>query len=158
MDVATLLSQTVPEILAAITGAPVKVKSSLESQLESESNGQSLTAMSGLRGDVSGMVAMRCSRQTAERLFEKVVDGYAQKNEDNVRDLMAEVLNLVIGQIKAGLLFRGKQVQHSIPSVFSDDGEPFTAFTLGSEPPLVLESEVGEFRIHFVPTDESFEV
>jgi|GEM_PF-5417575 CheY-specific phosphatase CheX len=152
MDVTTLLGQTVPETLSAIIGAPVTpVDESENLWLDHQMTG--LMAMSGLRGDVNGILALRCNQVTALRLFERVVNGYVQANEDNVRDLLAEVLNLVIGQIKAGLLFQGKQVRHSHPSVLSDDGSA-EFYNLESEPPLVLDSEVGRFYVHFIPMEE----
>ncbi|MDZ7372342.1 MAG: chemotaxis protein CheX [candidate division KSB1 bacterium] len=152
MDVTTLLGQTVPEILSAITGSKVTPVEEPQAFWE-ERDEPALTAMSGLRGDVNGILALRCDRRTAIKLFERVVVGHAQANEENVRDLLAEILNLVIGQIKAGLLFQGKEVRHSLPSVLSEEGES-ELYGFESEPPLILDSDLGRFEVHFVPMEE----
>ena len=156
MDVATLISQTVPDILAAITGSPVRTVTETEI-FGDEERSTSIVAVSGLKGDISGILAMRCSQRTAENLFDRVVDGYAKKSDDNVRDLIAEILNLIIGQIKAGLLIKGKEVRHSIPSVLSYDPDTPFPYAFDSEPPIVLDSDVGRFHIHFVPMEEGLQ-
>lgn len=158
MDVAILLSQTVPDILSAITGAPVTTLSDAFEGLPEDENSRMLVAMSGLRGDVNGIVALACSEQTAANLFERVVDGYVKRTEENVRDLMAEVLNLVVGHMKAGLFVKGKRTQHSIPSVLSCQADTDLPHFFETEPPLLLESVVGRFSIYFVPEEASLEL
>lgn len=154
MDVETLLAQTAPDIVGALVGAPAKAVT--EIPVYESDNRQALVAMSGLQGDLNGVLSVRCSRETAEKLFDHVVQGNAAKTEDSIRDLMAEVLNLLVGQLKANLMYQGKTVQHSLPSVFSEDEGGGAFEMLADSTPIILETEVGPLEVQFTPVEETY--
>ncbi|NOZ57906.1 MAG: chemotaxis protein CheX [Calditrichaeota bacterium] len=154
MDVDTLLAQTAPDIVGALVGAPAKAVT--EVPIYEPKAERALVAMSGLQGDLNGVLSVRCSHETAEKLFDHVVQGNAAKTEDAIRDLVAEVLNLLVGQLKANLAYQGKSVRHSLPSVFSEDEQDGPIDVLGGSSPIILETEVGPLEIQFTPIEESF--
>jgi len=83
-----------------------------------------VTALIGLDGAYSGMVALHCTESLARRAALGLMRVAKTLDEQDMLDAMGEVVNIIAGDVKLYLDHSGTRVRLSLPSVFVG-GRPF---------------------------------
>ena len=81
----------------------------------------SLTAMVGLAGSYNGLVSLHAPNQLAMRFTSGMLGMDVTEIDDDVRDAMGEITNMVAGSFKQHLSSGGADIKLSTPSVVTGD-------------------------------------
>jgi chemotaxis protein CheX len=95
---------------------------------------QDLSAMVGFAGTITGLVSVQCSNKTAAAIAAKMLfTNTSTLTDDDIRDAIGEIANMVAGGYKAKYVERidnGELVlEQSVPTVIK--GEQFETYVLG---------------------------
>ena len=104
-----------------------------------------VSAMVGFAGSFSGMVSITTPQKLALAFTSQMLGMEIAELDDDVRDALGEIANMIAGSFKHHLVKDGHEVRISTPSVIS--GEEYV-MTVGSPDILTLMFESGEE--HFV--------
>ncbi len=104
-----------------------------------------LSAVIGLTGKAVGTIVLSLTRQTALNVLYRMVDVETQEINDDVRDAVGELTNIVAGQTKAQL--EPLQLRISIPSII-EGRDHVIHYPSGIQPISILfDSEIGAFSV-----------
>lgn len=103
------------------------------------------TALIGLSGGLSGAIAIRASRETAQNLVNLFAGAYVEFDQPDFADALGELANMVAG--KAKIKFPCRLIEISTPSVVTGMGH--TVRRLSGVPAIEIpfESDAGPFTI-----------
>lgn len=111
----------------------------------------------GLAGAWAGTGSISCSAQVACRISSQLMMSEYTAVDDDVLDALAEVTNMIIGNVKTALEERVGPMGLSIPTVIY--GRNFTSRTLGKQDwaivPFEFEQERMEIQVCLTPQKES---
>jgi chemotaxis protein CheX len=77
------------------------------------------TAMIGLAGDLCGVLAFRCSNDSAAQIAGKMLGTDEGASAECIRDALGEICNMVAGSFKAQVSDIAEQCMLSVPTVVS---------------------------------------
>jgi chemotaxis protein CheX len=126
-----------------------------ESYLETAASPSSegVVALIGLAGDWIGTASLNCSGPCACRIASQMLMTDAQAVDGDVLDAVAEVANMIIGNVKTGLEMDLGPMGMSIPTIIF--GKNFSARSAGSEEwltvPFTCEGERIEVKLCLTP-------
>jgi len=109
----SLIEQATREVFELMLGTQV-VRSVEDAQGETN-----ITAMVGLAGGLCGLMALRCSRKTANRMAAKMLGVEPAANGHEVQDAFGEICNMVAGNFKHQLEEVGANCMLSAPTVIA---------------------------------------
>lgn len=120
---------------------------SVQESGQGEFSGEVIAALQ-VTGDIDGIVAMVCSRDTAAQLTQNML-GLEAPPEDmtEIADCAGEIVNMITGSIKNRCVESGVSFHLSIPTV-----------VWGKETVLSLQEEVSGFRVPFLVDGEEMYV
>lgn len=106
-----------------------------------------LTGLLGLAGDLRGSLALHWPLHVAEDITGRLLGEVADYPEGDVADAMAEVTNMIAGEIKSACGCEGKKLELSVPSTVL--GRSFSVRSSRSASHLVVPFRVdaGEFWV-----------
>ena len=102
----------------------------------------SITGMVGFAGTYSGLVSINCPLVLALKIASAMVGIDIEEVNDDLKDAIGEITNMVGGSIKQLLTKGGLDVKLSIPSVIS--GENYSINSLSDDDCVVVPFTVGE--------------
>jgi chemotaxis protein CheX len=115
---------------------------------------EGVVALIGLAGEWAGTASLTCSAPFACRIASQMLMIEAQAVDGEVLDAVAEVANMIIGNVKTGLEQELGPMGMSIPTIIF--GKNFSARSAGSEEwltvPFVCESERVEVKFCLIPS------
>src|SRR5690242_2027457 len=118
---------------------------------------EGVVALIGLAGDWIGTASLNCSAAFACRIASQMLMMDAQSVDGDVLDAVAEVANMIIGNVKTGLEQDLGPLGMSIPTIIF--GKNFSARSAGSEEwltvPFFSGSERGEVKFCLIPNRSS---
>jgi len=89
-------------------GTPLKGR---EDTIESN-----LTSMIGLAGDLRGVLAVHCPEETAKGITGAMLGMDIDAIDEDVKDAIGEIANMVAGGLKTALLAEGTETELAIPT------------------------------------------
>ena len=112
------LNRYVPEVMQTMVGVTAKPGTGNENAPQPASL-VGVTGSIGLSGKVNGMVYTAFSYDLAQCVAEKILGGSA--SDQDVSDVVAELTNMITGNLKSQLCDTGFNCSLSIPSVVKGD-------------------------------------
>ena len=112
------INRYVPEVMQTMVGVMAKPGTG-NSNAPQPSSLVGVTGSIGLSGKVNGMVYTAFSYDLAKCVAEKILGGSA--SEQDVSDVVAELTNMITGNLKSQLCDTGFNCSLSIPSVVKGD-------------------------------------
>jgi len=109
-----LLDQATREVFEIMLGA--QLTPSVDGQ---KVNGSILTGMVGLAGAACGVLSVRCSKTTANKIAGKMLGQEAADSDETIVDALGEVCNMIAGSFKAKVPGMADGCMLSVPSVIS---------------------------------------
>ena len=120
------LNRYVPEVMQTMVGVTAKPGTGNENAPQPASL-VGVTGSIGLSGKVNGMVYTAFSYDLAQCVAEKILGGSA--SEQDISDVVAELTNMITGNLKSQLCDTGFNCSLSIPSVVRGDDIQVSAKT-----------------------------
>ncbi len=136
MDYKGIIEQAVGEIFSTMLFLEVKA---LSSEPVSSSENRMLSGMIGFAGDLRGTVVIHLPAKVAIAITNAFLELDLDEVNDEVKDAIGELANMVAGGIKYLLPEAVQDVQLSIPSVIS--GRGYTCEATGKTTRFALEFE-----------------
>jgi len=121
----SILSRAVEEVFELMLG--VRLESPLEPPPDA---GLDVTAMVGLAGQLCGVLMVRCSPKTAQRVADRMLGGVSDRSDADVADAIGEISNMVAGNFKNKIQGLGDGCMLSVPTVIS--GADYNMHSLGN--------------------------
>ena len=140
-----ILELAIEEVFEIMVGTRVKPVPSSE-----QAPNREFTAMVGLAGSLCGILTICCSRKTAQALTQAML-GVAAQSEQEVRDALGEICNMVTGNFKNKLAGTDDRCMLSVPTVVSGgeysvhsmlDGVSITTFVIFEGGPVSVTLQV----------------
>jgi len=136
------LDGDVREIFSTMVGADISAAQITDTETKFKS---CVTAMVGFAGSYNGMISITTPNKLAMDLTSQMLGMEVTDIDDDVRDALGEIANMIGGSFKHSFVSNGHEVRLSTPSIIS--GEEYE-MTLGSPNTLSLMFEYsGE---HFI--------
>ncbi len=115
---------------------------------QSSPDSESLTALVGLSGDMSGVVALRFPPSTALSVAGKMLDATYEEIDDHVIDAISELVNMVAGSAKAHFTF-DPPLQLGLPTVVQGSGYKLKYPSKSVWLEVPFRCEAGDFVMEF---------
>ena len=80
-----------------------------------------ITAMVGMAGALCGMMNIRCSHTTAQKLAGRMLAGSAATTPHTIRDATGELCNMIAGNFKSKIANLADHCMLSVPTVITGD-------------------------------------
>lgn len=112
------INRYVPEVMQTMVGLSATPGTGIENYPQ-PSKLQGLIGSIGLSGKVSGIVYTAYSESLSKHVAEKILGGSA--GEQDISDVVAELTNMITGNLKSTLCDMGYNCTLSIPSVMRGD-------------------------------------
>ena len=120
------INRYVPEVIETMVGIVAKAETG-NPQAEQPSHMMGVVGSIGLSGKVNGMVYTAFAYDLAKCVAEKILGGAA--SDQDVSDVVAELTNMITGNLKSQLCDMGFNCSLSIPSVVKGDDIEVSAKT-----------------------------
>lgn len=75
-----------------------------------------ITAMIGLAGDLKGFLALYCPAVVATSITSSMLGQEVHELDEDVRDALGEVVNMIAGGVKSGLAETGRNTVVAVPT------------------------------------------
>lgn len=109
-----LLDQATREVFEIMLGSQLS-----PAPAEMNVEGAALTGMVGLAGAACGVLSVRCSKVTANKIAAKMLGQDGADSDETIVDALGEVCNMVAGSFKAKVPGLVDSCMLSVPSVIS---------------------------------------
>ncbi len=105
-----------------------------------------ITGMIGLAGKSMGIVSVHCSPRMGMTITSNMLGMDVTTLNDDVKDAVGEVTNMVAGNFKTKMSKNGKLFDLSVPTVIV--GEKYTTKTMTDAPSVVIEFQWQEEKLY----------
>ena len=119
LDLAQLVSQATTEIYDTMIMADIQTDEPLSAPLNDFT--RYVSGIVGLAGLCQGMLAIHAPEKVAMGITNDFLGMEVESVDDDVKDAISELANMVGGSVKPVLSPNGKDIQLSLPSVFHGD-------------------------------------
>lgn len=111
--------------------------------------GAALTGMVGLAGAACGVLSVRCSKGTANKIAGKMLGQDAADSDETIVDALGEVCNMIAGSFKAKVPGLADGCMLSVPSVISGTSYELHSLADGGrcEVNVIFEQELIEISL-----------
>lgn len=108
-----------------------------------------ISAIVGVTGDMRGSIAVSFSNGSAQALAKGMLGDAIEDLEQDTQDAVGEVVNMISGQARAGLVEIGITVQGSTPTIIT--GDSHSIHHVSESPVVVIPFSTlhGEFTVEF---------
>ena len=107
-----LLETATREVFEIMLGTQLNDMADVEPPLATD-----LTAMVGLAGQLCGVLSIRGDARTASRMASKMLGVETDRLDENVRDAIGEICNMVAGNFKSKIAHLANGCSLSVPTV-----------------------------------------
>jgi len=104
------------EIFETMIMAEITAKDPLPEQIKEFSH--NVSGIIGLAGTHQGMLAIHAPEEVAKGITHDFLGVEVESIDEDVKDAISELANMIAGSVKPALSANGKDIQLSIPSVF----------------------------------------
>ncbi|APG25159.1 MAG: chemotaxis protein CheX [Syntrophotalea acetylenica] len=147
-----IIEQTVQEIFASMVFLDIVPRPDVEPE---PMEGPMLTSMIGLAGDLQGSVLIHLPAPVAVAITGAFLGLEIDGVDDDVKDAIGELANMVAGGIKYLLPQKGQDVGLAIPSVVCGQGYSCEATGRFDRTTVVFELEAGRFMVEMQIKDSA---
>lgn len=113
------LVEATQEIFDTMIMASVTAHPSLEEKVTNFE--ETVSSVVGLAGDFQGLVGVHCGEDVARSIAGEFLESEFDEVNEEVKDALCELANMLAGSIKTNLTQQDYNVQISIPSVIHGD-------------------------------------
>ncbi|MGE5111454.1 MAG: chemotaxis protein CheX [Acidobacteriaceae bacterium] len=113
------------------------------------------TAMVGLAGAMCGVISLRCSAKTAGLIASRMLGVPPEEAENQTRDAIGEVCNMIGGNFKTKLAGSGSQCLLSVPTVITGADYHLHSLAEGGMLEVAMVFETSTIRITLEMTGAS---
>jgi len=121
-----VMMETVPE-------APLEPKAAISCNI---------SGMLGLAGDLRGMLSVHCPWALATEITGRLLGEDVNGREEDIRDAIAEIVNMIAGGIKASFSVEGKMLELSVPTTVT--GSTYTVRSAWNSSHIIIPFRIGE--------------
>ncbi|MCF6185936.1 MAG: chemotaxis protein CheX [Desulfobulbaceae bacterium] len=107
----------------------------------------SLTSMIGLAGDLRGVLAVHCPEGAATGITGAMLGVDLDEIDEDVKDAIGEIANIVAGGLKTALLSEGTEIELAIPTTAVGKSIRTSGFTGASRFIIPFTTPAGNFGI-----------
>jgi chemotaxis protein CheX len=100
--------------------------------------------MLGLAGDLRGMLSLHLPWELARQITSSLLGEDVGDRDEDIRDAIAEVVNMVAGGIKTSFSSEGKGLELSVPTTVT--GSTYTMRSAWNASHIIIPFRVGEGR------------
>lgn len=147
MDLNNSISQATQEIFQSMLMMEASPGQALTERANSFVN--SVTAIVGIAGTNKGMLAIHIPEPTALVITSSFLMMEVTEVDDDVKDAIGELANMVAGSIKADLTEQGQDFKLSIPSVVCGAEYEIDCLTDSDGVSMPFSIEAGDFLVEF---------
>lgn len=79
----------------------------------------SVSGMLGFSGDIQGMLTIHCPQKVAFAITEQLLGMSVASVDEDVKDTIGEMANMILGGIKDAFLHQGTDINLAIPTVMA---------------------------------------
>jgi chemotaxis protein CheX len=113
--------------------------------------GVDITAVVCIAGELSGMLAVHCSKEFASECFNSITGGESKPTEAELCDTVGEIANMVAGSLKRHMSTQVDLFELSLPSISLSQGQKlFYTGAKGDFPRLLVPFVVTEEQQFYV--------
>lgn len=106
-----------------------------------------LTSIIGLAGDIRGMITFHCSAEAAKGITGAMLGMEVAELDDDVKDAMGEIANMVAGGVKVSMAEIGKDIELAIPTTAIGKSLRTSGLARGIQVVVPFTLPMGEFAI-----------
>ncbi len=106
---------------------------------------QTVSGMLGLSGDLQGILNIHCSYAAAKQITSNLLGMEVESIDEDVRDAIGEIANMIAGGLKAGLASHNLNVNLSTPTTIA--GDSFTTNRISKAECIIIPFHIAEERI-----------
>lgn len=145
MDLTHSITKATQEIFQTMLSLEVAPGAPLKKRIASFRN--SVTGMIGLAGPYKGMLAIHTPEAVAKAITSSFLCMEIDEINDDVKDAMGELANMLAGSIKTDLAENGREIKLSIPSAVCGEQYTIDCFTDGEGMAVSFTVDAGEFLV-----------
>lgn len=146
MDLTQSITQATQEIFETMLGMEVTAHPPLETRVTSFQH--SISGLIGLAGPYKGMLAIHIPEPVAKTITSNFLCMEIEEINDDVKDALGELANMLAGNIKTSLGDEGSDIKLSIPSAVCGEEYTIDSFAEGGDRAVIPFSvEGGEFLV-----------
>ncbi len=109
----------------------------------------SVSGMVGMAGQVKGLLAIHLNEDVAKTVTGNFLGMEVEEVDEDVRDAIGELANMLAGNIKMALTEKGNDIKLSIPSAISGEEYTIDSMTDAEITVVPFSLESGEFMVEF---------
>lgn len=99
------------------------------------------SGMLGLAGDLRGMLAVHWTRDLARDITSRLLGEDIGDAEEDIRDAIAEIVNMIAGGIKTAFSAEGKVLELSVPTTVT--GNSYSVRSAGNASHIIIPFRTG---------------
>lgn len=145
MNYADKLTQATLEVFEMMV--PLAITPEAPLQDENAEMASHVSAMLGLSGDFAGIVTIHCNGQVACEVTSAMLGMEVEDIDDDVKDAVGEVANMVAGGLKVSLAEEEVDVELAIPSVVAGKAFRISAPTGTRRTVIPFRTPAGHFWV-----------
>ncbi|RME40610.1 MAG: chemotaxis protein CheX [Deltaproteobacteria bacterium] len=111
------VSRALADIFSEMIPLPLGAAGDVEKRPEQFEDG--FSALVGFVGDRRGLFGIHCNRELGQQCYQAMLGMDDDGTDEDIRDLVGEVANMLAGGVKAFLLDTGMSIEIAVPQVFS---------------------------------------
>lgn len=106
-----------------------------------------LSSLIGLAGDLRGLLAVHCPSTVALAISSAMLGMEVNELDDDVKDAIGEIANMVAGGLKVALTADGKKIELAIPSTVIGTSIRMSGLSGATRIMIPFSSPVGRFGV-----------
>lgn len=137
-----------------ITGTNEVFSTMVMMNISSESSGEdknivrsNITSMLGLGGDIKGILAVHCSENVALRITSSFLGMDVASLDEDVKDALGEIANMIAGHIKSVLAEKGLKTELAIPASIIGKSFRMSGFLKAKRTVVPFSTDYGPFWV-----------
>ncbi len=108
-----------------------------------------VTGIVGITGDMNGTISITFTKNCAVTIVKNMLGDDIQDIVQDVQDAVGEIVNMVSGQARAGLVEQGLNFSGSTPSVIMGDNHTISHISSATIMAIPFSTDAGDFTIEF---------
>ncbi|OQY19114.1 MAG: hypothetical protein B6I36_05160 [Desulfobacteraceae bacterium 4572_35.1] len=108
---------------------------------------KSISGMLGFAGDLQGMLTIHCPQHVAFAITESLLGVSVEEVDEEVKDTIGELANMILGGIKDGFVEHGVDINLAIPTVLAGRSYKISGMDDASWTTVPFYLDEGEFLV-----------
>jgi chemotaxis protein CheX len=118
-----------------------------ERKVASSSLQTNISSMIGLAGDLRGVLAIHCPDSVARAITGSLLGMVVEELDEDVKDAIGEIANMVAGGLKASLATQGTKVNLALPATVIGNALRMSHLAAGGNFFVPFSTTAGEFGV-----------